>query len=103
MNTKIDDGSSIAELMKCFEQENVQNSKFPKLSARVAKFKNEETEDKSMCSLVENYAKEYAQEHVEEIAIALARFGDTDEKISLVTKLPLERIAELREQEMNVQ
>lgn len=107
VNTKIDDGSNIAELMKCFEQENIQNDSFPKLSARVAKFKNEEMEEDDMCSLIEEYAKEYAKEYanevrtesVEKIAMGLIRSGDADEKIHLVTELPLARIAELRKQE----
>lgn len=108
VNTKIDDGSNIAELMKCFEQESIQNDSFPKLSARVNKFKTEETEGDDMCSLIEDYAKEYAKEYAEEvrtesiekIAIGLIRSGDADEKIHLVTELSLERIAELRKQEM---
>lgn len=57
-----------------------------------------------MCSLIEEYAKEYAKdyakEYAEQVAIALIHSGDADEKIHAVTKLPLERIAELREKEM---
>lgn len=108
VNTKIDDGSSIAELMKCFEQENVNNATFPKLSERVQDLKDGKKEDDKMCSLIEeyakeyakDYAKEYAKEYAEQVAIALIHSGDADEKIHAVTKLPLERIAELREKEM---
>lgn len=57
-----------------------------------------------MCSLIEDYAKEYAEEvkneSIEQVAIALIHSGDTDEKIHTVTKLSMERIAELRGKEM---
>lgn len=68
VNTKIDDGSDIARLMKCFEQESVSDEKFPKLSARVSQFKTEEKEVQKVCSLITDYAKEYAKEHAEEYA-----------------------------------
>lgn len=108
VNTKIDDGSNIAELMKCFEQENIKNVSFPKLSERVTELKDGKKEVEKMCSLIEDYAKDYAKEYAEEvknesikqIAIALIHSGDTDEKIHTVTKLSMERIAELRGKEM---
>lgn len=46
VNTKINDGSDIADLMQCFLQEQVNNSKFPKLSARVNELKNTERSER---------------------------------------------------------
>lgn len=42
VNTAVNDGSTIAELMECFMQEQVNNKKFPLLSSRVWYYKNEE-------------------------------------------------------------
>ena len=40
VNTAIDDGSEISELMQCFLQTDVNNKKFPKFSQRVYYFKH---------------------------------------------------------------
>lgn len=60
VNTAVNDGTTIAELMVCFLQEQVNNKKFPLLSARVGYFKNDEGGRKIMCKLVDDYAKEIA-------------------------------------------
>lgn len=62
VNTKIDDGSTIAELMKCFMQEQVNSKKFPLLSNRVWYFKNDEGGIRIMCKIVEDYANSVANE-----------------------------------------
>ncbi len=62
VNTKIDDGSTIAEYMQCMLQENVDNRKFPHLTRRCKQYKDEEGGHDGMCKLVEDYAKEYAEE-----------------------------------------
>lgn len=56
VNTKINDGSTIAELMKCFTQEHVNNQKFPMLSNKVWYYKNDEGGIRIMCKIVEDYA-----------------------------------------------
>ncbi len=45
VNTEIKDNTEIAELMSCFLQTKVKNPKFPKLSSRVAQFKENEEGD----------------------------------------------------------
>jgi len=62
VNTAINDGSTIAELMECFMQEEVENKKFPLLSNRVWYFKNDEGGINSMCKIVEDYANEIEKE-----------------------------------------
>ena len=62
INTVINDGSTIAELMECFMQEQANNEKFPLLSSRVWYYKNEERGLKTMCKIVEDYAKEKMEE-----------------------------------------
>ena len=60
VNTAVNDGTTIAELMACFLQEQVNNKKFPLLSARVGCFKNDEGGRKIMCILLDDYANEIA-------------------------------------------
>lgn len=64
VNTAINDGSTIAELMDCFKQTNVNNKKFPMLSQKVWYFKNDEGGVNTMCKVMEDYAKEQVNEAV---------------------------------------
>jgi len=54
--------AEIAELMQCFTQTRVMNQKFPKLSERVAQFKDSEEGVKEMCAIVESYVEKRANE-----------------------------------------
>ena len=58
VNTCIDDGSDVAELMRCFIQKDVNNPKFPVFSSRVNRFKNTEGGLHRMCELMERYMAE---------------------------------------------
>ena len=60
INTAIKDGSTLSELMGCFEKENVDNSKFPCLTEEVNYYKNNKTGVSAMCQIVEEYAQEKA-------------------------------------------
>lgn len=64
VNTKVDDGSTIAELMKCFMQEQVDNKKFPFLSKSVWYYKNDEGGLEVMCQVVEDYANEVVSKEI---------------------------------------
>ena len=75
VNTAINDGSTIAELMECFMQEQVENKKFPLLSSRVWYYKNEEKGVRTMCKIMEDYAKEKVDEAVLENAKNLFENG----------------------------
>jgi len=62
VNTKIDDGSDVAELMRIFKESDAYDfKKFPKVSRRKKQFKENEG-DETMCDLVENYANKKAAE-----------------------------------------
>lgn len=67
VNTAIDDGSTIAELMQCFLQEQVNNEKFPQLSRRVWYYKNDEGGKNTMCKIVDDYAQEVALENIKKL------------------------------------
>ena len=59
-------------LMKIFTDSSKYDfEKFPKVSARKQQFKVEEKGDTEVCTLVEEYAKEYAEEVIAEKAVAV--------------------------------
>lgn len=68
VNSAIDDGSEIADLMKIFESSNViQDKRFPNICQTIQYFK--EGKGKTvMCEKVERYAREYAEEYAKEYA-----------------------------------
>ena len=69
VNTKIDDGTDIAELMHIFTDADAYDfEKFPKVSKRKKQFKESEGGNEEMCDLVENYAKECAEAAAKEAA-----------------------------------
>lgn len=71
VNTAIDDGSDISELMQCFLQTDVDNKKFPKLSKRVYYFKHNEEGIKIMCSISEEFRQEGMQQAKQEAVLEL--------------------------------
>ena len=69
VNTKIDDGTDVAELMNIFTQTDAYNfEKFPRVSARKKQFKQSKGGNEKVCDLVENYAKERAEEAAKKAA-----------------------------------
>ena len=79
VNTKIDDGTDIAELMKIFTISDAYDfEKFPKVSKRKKQFKESEGGNEEMCDLVENYAKQKAEAAAKEAAEKAAK--ETAEK-----------------------
>lgn len=71
VNTAIDDGSEISELMQCFLQTDVDNKKFPKLSQRVYYFKHDEEGIRTMCSISEEFRQEGMQQAKQEAVLEL--------------------------------
>ena len=57
VNTVIDDGTDIADLMACFVKKEVKNPKFPALSAEVSRLKETEGGAQSVCEVIERYEK----------------------------------------------
>lgn len=57
VNTVIDDGTDIADLMACFMKKEVKNPKFPKLSAEVTRLKETEGGAQAVCEVMERYEK----------------------------------------------
>lgn len=57
VNTVIDDGTDIAELMACFMEKEVNNPKFPALSSEVTRLKATEGGACAVCEVMEKYNK----------------------------------------------
>ena len=81
VNTTIDDGTEISDLMRCFLQASVANEKFPELSRRMDELKNTEEGVSCMCAVIEKYYGEDIEKAKKE---AWAQ-GETDTIIRLIT------------------
>ena len=57
VNTVINDGTDISDLMACFMEKEVTNPKFPALSAEVSRLKETEGGNQVMCEVMERYEK----------------------------------------------
>lgn len=66
VNTVIDDGSDIADLMACFMKKEVKNKKFPKLSSEVTRLKTTEGGASAVCEVMQKYEKIAARTAVNE-------------------------------------
>lgn len=82
INTKINDGSDIAELMRIFTEKDTYNfSKFPKCSKRKEQFKMTEEGEASMCEIVEEYANKKVEETKRVSIKKMLERGDSMEEI----------------------
>lgn len=72
VNTVIDDGTDIADLMSCFTKKEVNNPKFPALSSEVKRLKETEGGVSAVCEVMEYYNKEAVKaERIEKIQAML--------------------------------
>lgn len=55
VNTVIDDGTDIAELMACFMKKEVKNPRFPAMSEEVSRLKETEGGTQAVCEVMEHY------------------------------------------------
>ena len=62
VNTAVNDGSVISDLMRCFMQKAVNDPRFPRLSERVHQYKNTEKGAAEMCEELERYIDEITEE-----------------------------------------
>ena len=80
VNTTIDDGSIIADLMNCFTKKEVNNPKFPKFSKRVKELKTTEGGANAMCEVIEKYL---IQQLVELVKEGLLKVADAARKANM--------------------
>ncbi|MGO5207649.1 PD-(D/E)XK nuclease family transposase [Bacillota bacterium LCP21S3_F9] len=62
VNTAVNDGSAISDLMRCFLQKTVNDPRFPRLSEKVHQYKNTEKGAAEMCEELERYINEITAE-----------------------------------------
>ena len=99
VNTKVDDGSSIAKLMKIYQNQSEYDFEhFPNTSTRKKYFKEEEGGKKDMCDVVKKYAKEYAEEEVKMVAQKLFKNGVSFEIVQESVDLPEQILKEIYEE-----
>lgn len=99
VNTKVNDGSEISELMECFESQKVDNPKFPYLSERVKHYKEQQEGVEVMCGLIEEYADQRAAEVQEktraEIIVQMLQSGLGHEDVARILKMSVDKVKEL--------
>lgn len=88
VNTKIHDGTEIAEFMKHFTETRFDDPRFPCFTNAVKAIKDTEGGRGSMCKIMEEYAKEYAEEYSREALI------DATIRTALKFKVPTEQIVQ---------
>lgn len=66
VNTVVDDGTDIADLMRCFLQKSVKNPKFPKLSSAVSNLKDTEGGRKIVCEAIKEIVEREIAEGIAE-------------------------------------
>jgi len=67
VNTAVNDGSAISDLMRCFMQKTVNDPRFPRLSEKVHQYKNTEKGAAEMCEELERYIDDYIDEITAEL------------------------------------
>ena len=66
VNTVVDDGTDIADLMSCFTKKRVENAKFPVLSESVKELKTTEGGASTVCQVMQHYEKIARDEGINE-------------------------------------
>lgn len=68
VNTVIDDGTDIADLMSCFTKKEIKNPKFPALSSEVKRLKETEGGVQVVCEVMQKYENiAIKKDHIEKI------------------------------------
>lgn len=96
VNTAVNDGTDIAELMLCFIQKEVNNPKFPKLSNEVRKLKETEGGLDSMCTLMEKYNQEAINKKNEASIIEMLKDNLPYEKICRYLNVSIDEILKVK-------
>lgn len=97
VNTKIDDGTDMGELLQMFNRAEVDNPKFPVFTERMKYLKHSEGGRGRVCAIMEEYARECIDEFVEKkIKDALGR-GVEPQVITEILDVPLEVVVKTKE------
>ena len=101
VNTKVDDGSNIAQLMQYFKNSNGIHPLFPKLSKQIYYYKETPEGVTTMGDVWEEYADEKVAKQAKEMAIALLKDKIYPlNKIAELTKLSIEEVNSLQQEHL---
>ena len=95
VNTAVNDGSAISDLMRCFMQKTVNDPRFPRLSEKVHQYKNTEKGAAEMCEELERYIDEITAE-------LLASNSEKDKTISENSKIISEKNKAITEKDKEI-
>ena len=95
VNTAVNDGSAISDLMRCFLQKTVNDPRFPRLSERVHQYKNTEKGAAEMCEELERYIDEITEEMQTKVVQLQASNSEKDKTISENSKIISEKDKEI--------
>ena len=88
VNTSVNDGSNIAELMQCFEQKDLNNLKFKAVTRRFKELKETEGGLNAMCKIMEDIVKEenekiLKEENIKRIVKMISKSYSKEEVLEL--------------------
>lgn len=103
VNSKIDDGSNIANLMKVFSNDSAyDDERLPKTSARKRLFKTTDEGVNTMCEIIERNRREAAEETesrmTKKIVINLLKMKLSYEDIAKATQITVDKVMEIGKQ-----
>ena len=87
VNTTVKDETSISEYMGCFQQKEIDNAKFPKLTNRVHYLKHEEGGVNAVCEIMRKYSEEVAEKAYQQGEEAGKEIGQRQANITAIKNM----------------
>ena len=98
VNTKIDDKTEIADLMRCFLQSEVYDDRFPQMSQRMSYLKQSEGGKRNMCKIMEEFAKDVIDEYSRERICNALRKGMDPLDLAAAFDVPIDYVMDLKDE-----
>ena len=102
VNTAVNDGSAISDLMRCFMQKTVNDPRFPRLSERVHQYKNTEKGAAEMCEELERYIDEITEEMQTKVVQLQASNSEKDRALFENSKIISEKNKVITEKDKEI-
>ena len=102
VNTAVNDGSVISDLMRCFMQKAVNDPRFPRLSKRVHQYKNTEKGAAEMCEELERYIDEITEEMQTKVVQLQASNSEKDRALFENSKIISEKNKAITEKDKEI-
>ena len=102
VNTAVNDGSAISDLMRCFLQKTVNDPRFPRLSEKVHQYKNTEKGAAEMCEELERYIDEITEEMQTKVVQLQASNSEKDRALFENSKIISEKNKVITEKDKEI-